>query len=498
MAIRAPIHPRNLNRQRQRGVAMVALVLLIMVTFGFFGLRNLNNSQRQTVLKDDAEAMLARTKEALIATSLAMGPGVSSPGRLPFPDVWTGATSGDISGRDYDGTRDNNCARQQWVSGTALPTTLTLTARCVGRLPWRDVGLQMDNVPDDNDPDGVMPWFAFGARLSANGCTEVNSKLLNNNATCAQAWPWITVVDAKGNVLTNRAAVVIMIPGPQLGTQNRTTSATLDSTAYLDSVTVQAGCTAPCIPGTYNNGRRWDTALSAAADNARGMVFIQCADISTVSPNNPNYAQPYNCNDKLTYITIDEWIAMVEKRALAEAKQQLNAFYATNGYFPYAAPLGSIDCVTGQRYGHLPGGNAAVRCPGGGASFTTQSWATTWFDINNWADVIYYDVAPGCIQSASLPRCTSSLLTVGTQTTVRSLLIAAGRPIASIASQVPAITTPPYAASRGADQTGYPSGTVSNYLDSVRNATGYTTLVYDAVNTARTSIYNDQLLIVAP
>ncbi len=491
MATRARIQPRTLSRQRQRGVAMVALVLLIMVTFGFFGLRNLNNSQRQTVLTDDAERMLVRAKEALIATSLAMGPGVASPGRLPFPDVRTGTTSGDSVGGDYDGTRDNDCVRRTWVSGAAITGAFNLNIRCVGRLPWRDVGLEIENVPDDNDPDGVMPWFAFSPKLSANGCTEVSTKLTNNTATCAQNWPWITVVDSKGNVLTNRAAVVIIVPGPKLGNQNRTAAPLADSSAYLDSVTVSAGCNAPCVPGTYNNAQR-------NLANAIGLRFIQCADISTVASNNPDYTHPYQCNDKLTYITIDDWIAMVEKRALAEAKQQLNAFYAINGYFPYAAPLGSIDCVTGQRSGHLPSGSAAVRCPGGGAAFTTQSWVPTWFDINNWADVIYYDVAPGCIQSASPPRCTSSLLTVGTQTNVRSLLIAAGRPVATIAGQVPAITTPPYAASTGADQTGYPSGAVSNYLDSVRNATGFTTLVYDAVNTARSSVYNDQLLIVAP
>ena len=170
-----------------------------------------------------------------------------------------------------------------------------------------------------------------------------------------------------------------------------------------------------------------------------------------------------------------------------------------NGYFPYAAPLGTFDCVTGQLSGHIPSGPATVKCPASGAPFTTQSWTpTTWFDTNSWADVIYYHTAPSCVQSAALPICSGTLLTVGTQTNVQALLIAAGRPIMSLASQTPVMTTPPYAASKSADQTGYTSGTSSDYLDSVINSYGAATLTYDAVNTARSAIYNDQLMVVRP
>jgi hypothetical protein len=488
-------------RMRQKGAAMLTLLLVVMVAAGYFGLRALNFQGNHAVLPDATERMLARAKEAVIATSISMGANLPSPGRMPFPDVSTTITSGDSPARNYDGARNSDCVTRTWVSGNTITGAFNLNKRCVGRLPWRDMGLQIDNLPPENDPDGVMPWYAFSPRLAPGGCTNVNSTLLNGTASCSFAWPWITVVDSKGNILTNRAAVVIIVPGPKLGSQNRTVSPVPDSSAYLDSVTVQPSCTLPCVPGTYNNAARRITGLTTAQDNAIGLRFIRCADINTVSSSSADFAQPYQCNDKLTYITADELMVAAERRALAEAKQQLLNFFSTpgNGYFPYAAPLGTIDCATGQLSGHIPSGaTASNKCPASSPAFTTQSWASTWFDLNNWADVIYYHVAPSCIQSAPLPVCSGTLLTVGTQNNVQALLIAAGRPITSLASQTPAMTTPPYAASKSANQTGYTSGTSNDYLDSVVNSNGAATLTYDAVNTARSAIYNDQLLVVRP
>ena len=497
------MHSQPITRRfRQKGAAMLTLLLVVMVAAGYFGLRALNFQGNHAVLPDATERMLARAKEAVIATSISMGANLPSPGRLPFPDVST-TSPGDNPARNYNGARNGDCVTRTWDSGTAITGLFNLNKRCVGRLPWRDLGMQIDNLPPENDPDGVMPWYAFSPRLAIGGCTEVNSKLLNLGTCSVGAgsfnWPWITVVDVKGNVLTNRAAVVIIVPGPKLGSQNRTVTPVPDSSAYLDSVTVLPSCTSPCVPGTYNNAARSITGLTLAQDNAIGLRFIRCADINTVPPNSADFAKPYQCNDKLIYITADELMAAAERRALAEAKQQLLRFFSVNGYFPYAAPLGTFDCVTGQLSGHIPSGPASVKCPASGAPFTTQSWTpTTWFDTNSWADVIYFHTAPSCVQSASLPICSGTLLTVGAQNNVQALLIAAGRPITPVASQTPAITTPPYAISKSANQIGYASSTANDYLDSVVNASGATTLTYDKVNTARSAIYNDQLMVVRP
>jgi len=86
-------------------------------------------------------------------------------------------------------------------------------------------------------------------------------------------------------------------------------------------------------------------------------------------------------------------------------------------------------------------------------------------------------------------------LTVGSNTTVQALLIGTGRPVTSVAGQIPAMATPPYAGSRGANQA-TPSASINDYLDSTENANGDD--VYDAVGTTRNTIYNDQMIVVAP
>lgn len=104
-------------------------------------------------------------------------------------------------------------------------------------------------------------------------------------------------------------------------------------------------------------------------------------------------------------------------------------------------------------------------------SVTTNSQLPTWFTANKWQDYIYYDATSG--------------LTVGAKTGVQALLVSSGS----------SIITSPYAASKLSAQS-RPSCSLAEYLDSVENTNNDG--IFDAVNTTRKSIYNDQMFIVAP
>jgi len=110
----------------------------------------------------------------------------------------------------------------------------------------------------------------------------------------------------------------------------------------------------------------------------------------------------------------------------------------------------------------------------------------SWFLDNNWQNEIYYRVSTNCTSAGTGCTTATPQITVGTTTGVRALLISPGRPI----------TATPYAIPKGAAQSARPSTDIRDYLDSTENTDGDT--AFDAVNTHRTSNYNDQMSIAAP
>lgn len=112
----------------------------------------------------------------------------------------------------------------------------------------------------------------------------------------------------------------------------------------------------------------------------------------------------------------------------------------------------------------------------------------SWITTNNWQDEIVYALSSACT-SANHASCTGTgiagHLTVGISE-ARALLLAPGK----------RFTASPYAVSKAAAQSTRPSTNISDYLDSVENTDSDTS--FDAVNTHRTSNYNDQISIIAP
>ena len=161
---------------RQRGVALLLMLLVVLMIGGTFGVRALNLSTFSGGIENrETSKILAQSKEALLAWSQAVDPTSSGghrairPGALPYPDVYgTGISVGPIA---YDGMQDLGCIPRTWTvalsQNLVAPSTtppIPTNLRCIGKLPWRLLGLDLNQ---DGTPDsaGFVPWYAVSANL---------------------------------------------------------------------------------------------------------------------------------------------------------------------------------------------------------------------------------------------------------------------------------------------------------------------------------------------
>ena len=185
-----------------------------------------------------------------------------------------------------------------------------------------------------------------------------------------------------------------------------------------------------------------------------------------------------------------------ERRAAQYVADVLRAFYTTNFFFPYAAPLTQISvplrgqCVNGTSSGLLPwvATTGANPSPCTHAAFSAQ--ILNWFNTNRWGDYLFYAVAPDCTQASpgTAADCgpgSGVRLGAGGAGNARALVIGAGAPIASA----------PFAPSRGVAQV-RPSTLVADYLDSIENSNGNS--LFDSPTTSISRNYNDKITVVAP
>ncbi len=352
---------------------MVMLVILIMgVTF--FLISALSKISLQTARNEKAADLLAQAKDVVIGNAVA-AIGGQRLGGLLRPDV----LSTSESPRDYDGMAQTGCLNSSDPTGMAIPSLPTISGgantakmRCLGRLPWKDYKLPIPS-PSENDPTGFMPWYALSANLVDPTCVTstydagfnpecaainpsrlaLNSEILNSSTP---PHAWLTVRDMKGNVLSSRVAFVILIPGPALPTQSRPPSPALaGANQYLDSITVPAGCAAPCVPGTYSNADLDDSFIMG--DEQRWIDDPANPGKQIADPN-------YNFNDKLLYVTIDDLMPLIEKRMAREVKACLDDYAAATGNtghkYPWAAVVSDTTAYPNRpgtydvRFGRLP------------------------------------------------------------------------------------------------------------------------------------------------
>jgi hypothetical protein len=419
----------------------------------------------------------------------------------PGADVALGRRLGQISltpdlpvtaGSTFDGTSKTGCATRTWVPGQALSdpnaantAAKALDVRCFGRFPWLAYGLEGPSTADDEG--GMVPWMFISANLvvAAPCLPNLNPLMLSSGYTgvCGTAvpFPWLKVVDDRGNLLSSEVAIVLILPGPPVNAaQQRSAPNDRSPAAFLEGLTVAAGCPAPCVPGTYNNA-----AYTVA--NGLAWTFVNAPPSTALGPP-PSYLQPFAFNDRLIYITASEYLEAMEMHARLDALNALNQFKKTYGFLPYSgdhAPPPTPSLLTSctppyARLGLLPAGTA---CSGPGPAPPAVNYPT-WFTLGGWGSYFIYAVDAGCV-AATAPSCTPSLRLGGPATpSYSAVLFSPGR----------AIQKAPFAVSKGgiaqAPIVGFVSGSLADFLDSTTNVNGPP---FDAAGTAPTSNYNDRM-----
>ena len=403
------------RREHQHGVALLLMLLVVLMIGGTFGLQALNLAAAKGGIENSAATkILAQSKEALLAwaampdtTSTAnLGYRGARPGALPYPDIYGKDTSS--SPIRYDGMQDRGCLPSNWTGTQSLviPGGAPANIRCLGKIPWRLLGIELQGLNftttfnRTTDGAGIVPWYAVSANLvDHNSGAECPGRLdasiatasatgcgLATDAIPTRPFPWLQVRDQFGVILSNRVAAVLIMPGQptarQTGTltQNNRRFNTARPDQFLDTVRNSL-----CTPTGYCDNAR----VSASQ-----MEFIQCVTASTTL-NDSRFTQPYTCNDRLIYITVDELMQAASDRAAREAITCLNAYGKTNGKAPFADDPNDSSAlfwktyVAGNYAGLLP-----TSVPDAGAGVWPAS--CTYFNEiywNSWQQVVNYSVS---------------------------------------------------------------------------------------------------------
>ena len=336
------------NRHRpiykQQGAALILMAFIIGLAVIAYLLHALDPQRLR--IEQDKKTMqtLNEAKQSLIAWSVSHK---YNPGQMPWPD-----RNGDGV---YDGSSDCVTTPFQYSYLLGQLPSKPDTSPCLDPNNGLTVYAGLSTYPslgqEFRDAQGNRIWYAVSRNLvydsEHNESPIINPGMINPPYAVTpylrqggtQPYPWLQVLDRNGNLVSDRVAVVLIAPGDPVGGQNRVAVAP-NASEFLDSFKIGAA--------NYKNSD------SALADED----FIMGEDSRNVPASDPTFVQPYNFNDKLVYITIDELMYALEKRVLEEAKKTLKAYYITNGYYPFAAGLNSAtnpnQCVQGNYRGLLP------------------------------------------------------------------------------------------------------------------------------------------------
>lgn len=312
-----------LTRSRQNGAALLVM-LVILITGGAYLLMNQLNRATQRIENDQQTVKaLAQAKEALIGWAVSrLDP--SWPGMLPHPDRNTDAPD------YYDGMSD--C-----LTGMIVGTPQLLLGKIprVGTEPPCS-GPQTPLSIDSVDAAGEVLWYAVSRNLvRGSAIAPINPNLL---LAATPTYPWLTVRNSSGGVLSNRVAFLVIAPGAVVGAQNRTGLGP-GPIQFLDNYTV------PLSGITYSN-TDFDGAYDDGAACERLTTPRFCEDFIQGDPTDTSNS----FNDRLLFVTIDELMPLIEQRVALEVGQALRNF----GLLPSAAALGYLGNDCGSTEGFLP------------------------------------------------------------------------------------------------------------------------------------------------
>lgn len=288
---------------KQKGAALILMAFIIGLAVIAYLLHALDPQRLRLEQDKKTNIALATAKQALLA--FAAG-NLNHPGQLPYPD------RNDDMPPIYDGKSD--CGGNPTTNISLLIGELPIygqTAPCT-----ETVGLGINVL----DAEGNRLWYAVSPNL-VHIYSPPSDPVINPSIISNPAYQWLKVIDRNGALVSDRVAAVIIAPGNSLSGQNRT--ATAPTSEFLDTFKIGAN--------TYSN-----------ADYTKpDEDFIIGEDSRNVSSTDTTFVQPYNFNDKLVYITIDELIVALNRRAAAEASNLLKSYKSKTGQFPYAANLGA-------------------------------------------------------------------------------------------------------------------------------------------------------------
>ena len=300
----------NQTKVGQKGAVLILMSFIIGLGVLAYLLNSFDPARIR--LEQDKKTMetLNEAKQALIAWAVSHP---LHPGQMPFPDRG--------SGGGYDGRSDCNPPNNNPLTYNFLIGQLPIygqTAPCVN--PRTGIG------GDFQDAQGNRLWYAVSRNLTHKYETDpFNTNpiepIINPSVIDNPMYAWLRVLDRNGLLVSSRVAAVVIAPNQPIGGQNRAVAAL--GSEFLDTFIIGAI--------TYSN------ADYTSADED----FIIGENSRNVSNADPTFAQPYNFNDKLVYITIDELIAALNSRAATEASNLLKLYKSKSGQFPYAANLGA-------------------------------------------------------------------------------------------------------------------------------------------------------------
>ncbi len=324
----------SLPTSGQRGFVLILVVLTMMLILGtvlLVGVAGSTNQNAVVIGKNiSSDQKLALYRDALIGVAVGFVSSTSRPGILPTPDT------------NYDGQSElSSCLDGTNPNGTTVLANAAAQSpnlRCLGKLPWKTIGIAIESV-DASDVTGIVPWYAVSENLTKvttcmqflnPGTVTGATTIFSCPATTGPAWPWLKVCDSTGRILSDRVAVVLIMPGPPLVTtgraQSRASSPSLPIPGdYLDAIPTPAGWSA--LPAAQR---------CSTFDNAGLTGEFILAD------------QSNTFNDRLTYITVDELFEKVELRVANEVREALIRYKnasvtatAPLGSYPWMAPVGN-------------------------------------------------------------------------------------------------------------------------------------------------------------
>lgn len=298
--------------RKQAGAVLILLAFILGLGATAYLLQAAHAINLQAKQDEKTYQVLGEAKQALIAWAVSNR---LHPGQMPFPDR--------NADGNYDGKSDCNSPLSTFVYSFLL-----------GQLPIYGqtnpcIAPQVGIGSDLRDAQGNRLWYAVSRNLVHKYETDplntnpvdpvINPSIIHN-----PVYQWLRVLDRNGALISDRVAAVILASGTPLSNQNRTALA--GSSEFLDTFTIGVK--------TYSNAN-YDVANED---------FIIGQDSKTVTASDTGFVAPYNFNDKLVYITIDELMAELNSRVAAEASALLKQYRAKTGQYPYAANLAaSVD-----------------------------------------------------------------------------------------------------------------------------------------------------------